>query len=78
MKLFGFGPAREVGHGVELPEELRDQLIGVILRAQLLEASEHARERGIGIDDRALGEILSLKRETLSMFEEFLTVEVGR
>ena len=45
MKLLGIRPAREAGDRVELAKELADQLFAIILRAQLVDSTEHARER---------------------------------
>ena len=54
MKLFGIGPAGEAGDRVELSEQLSHQLVGVVLRAQLFELAEDARQCLVGIGDGAL------------------------
>jgi hypothetical protein len=78
VKLFGVGPARKARHRIELTEEASDQLVGVVLRAQLLEFTEDPPERLIGIRDGALREVFPLRRKARAVPHEFLTIEVGR
>ena len=69
MKLLGIGPAGEAGDRVELSEQLPHQLVGVVLRAELFELAEDARQRLVGIGDGALGEVLTLPREAFAVPE---------
>ena len=78
MKLLRIRPTRKAGDSVELSKQPAYQLLGIVLRAQLFEASEHPDERSVGIGYRALGKVLALKRETFAMSEEFFAIEVGR
>ena len=55
MKLLGVRPAGQASHGIELPQQLSDELFRIVFRAQLIELPEHARERLIGVADRAFG-----------------------
>ena len=69
--------SRKAGDRVELAQQPGDQLLGVVLRAELLELIEHSRERRIGVGDGALREVLAQRREALAMPREFGAIEIG-
>ena len=77
MKLLGIRPAREAGDRVELAKESADQLLAIILRAELVDSAEHARERSVGIGNGGFRKIFALEREAFTMSEKFFAVEVG-
>src|SRR5687768_10685239 len=77
VELLQVGPARKPGDGIELPQQLSYQLLGAITFAELVELSDHARQRRIGVGDRALREILALKRETFAVADELTAIKVS-
>ena len=77
VKLRGVGPAGQAGDRVELAQQPGDHLLGVVLRAELFELAEDARQRLVGVGDRALGEVLALRGEALAMSGELGSIEVG-
>ena len=78
MQFGGVGPGGETGETVELSQETAHQLVGPVLLAQRFDAGQDSRDGGVGLGDGALRVILALPRESLTMLEKFLTVEVGQ
>ena len=72
----GIGRAGEAGHDVELLEKAAHHLVRIFLGRQLVELREDLRERDLNGGDGALGVILALLFETLSMLEELFAVEI--
>ena len=77
MQLRRVGPAGEAGDRVELAQQPGYHLLGVVLRAELFELADDPRQRLVGVRDRALGEVLTLRGETLAMSGELGSIEVG-
>jgi hypothetical protein len=44
----------------------------------VIELIKHLGDRAVGVGDGALGVVLALLREAFTVFEKFLTVEVGQ
>ena len=78
VKLRRIEPAGEAGHCIELSEQAAHQRVGIILSAQLIELTEDPGQRLIGGGDGPLREVLALGCQALTMFEEFLAIEVGQ
>src|SRR5688500_142447 len=76
IQLLGIRPARQTGHGVELPEQPADQLVGIGLLAERFEPRDHPGQGFIRVTDRSLGKVLPLPRETLAMLEELRAVKI--
>jgi hypothetical protein len=76
VTLLGIVEAGKAGHGVELPQQLPQQLVGIVLGAQLLELAEDARQCLVGIGNGSLREILTLSSEAFAVPGEFFAVEV--
>jgi hypothetical protein len=77
VKLLGIRPAREAGDRVELTEKFANQLLAVILCAQLLDSPEDARERSVGIGNGGFRKIFALEREAFTMLQKFFAIKVG-
>ena len=60
-------PAGQAGDGVEGAQQPSHQLLGIVLRAQLLEPTEHRGQRVVGVGDGTLREVLALPRETFAV-----------
>ena len=76
VTLLGIVPAGKAGHGVELPEQLPHQLVGIVLGAQLLELAEDARQCLVGIGNSSLRKVLTLSSKAFAVPGEFFAVEV--
>ena len=77
VDLLGVRPRRQACDEVELSQEATYDLVDVILRAQLLELSNDAGERGVDFGNRVLGIVLTLPLEAPLMFDELLAIESG-
>lgn len=77
MKLAGIGPSGELGYEVELAKQLAHHLAGVVALAELFELAHDAREGLFRLRNGTIRIVLTLAFETLMMFEELLTEEIG-
>ena len=77
VDLLGVRPRRQACDEVELSQEATYDLVDVILRAELLELSNDAGERGVDFGDRVLGIVLTLPLEAPLMFDELFAIESG-
>lgn len=77
VDLLGVRPRRQACDEVELSQEATDDLIDVILRAELLELSNDTGERGVDFGDRVLGIVLTLPLEAPLMFDELFPIKSG-
>jgi len=76
VKLFRIRPAGEAGHGIELSKQASHQLFGIIFRTQLIELSEHQRQRAVRVGYRPLRKVLTLSPEAFTVSNELGAVEV--
>ena len=77
VDLLGVRPRRQACDEVELSQEATYDLVDVIFRAELLELSNDAGERGVNFGDRVLGVVLTLPLEAPLMFDELFPIESG-
>ena len=76
MKGVDFGPRGEIGHAVELAEQLAHYFTRIVAEAELLELRHDARERVLSLHDGQLRVILALLFETSGVFGELLAEEL--
>src|SRR5580700_3665554 len=76
VRVLGIGPGGKPGDHVEFLQKGADDLIRVVLRAELLKLSHDSRERRVNIRDGALGIVRALSLEALLMLDEFFSVEL--
>ena len=76
MNLAGLCPLGQLGDEVELPEQLPHHLTGIVALAELLELFHDARERFLGLRNRAIRVVLALSFEALMMLEELFPEEI--
>jgi hypothetical protein len=76
--VLGVGPGREARQHVYLTKEAADDLVAVLLGAQVIEIRQDTAECSLDIEDDPLGVILPLLLKATLMFEEFFAVEIGK
>ena len=69
-------PSRQAGHHVELPKQITDDLVRVVLFAKLFEAGEDACQGGVDFPERGVGITFTLLLQTASVLQELFTVKL--
>ena len=68
--MFRLGPRRQIGHRIDLPQQLRHQLTRIVALAELIELTEDALQGVFGLRDGQFGEVLALRFEALVVLDE--------
>ena len=76
MRSVDFGKGGEVGHGVDLSEELANDFAGILALTQAFDLAHRPRERLFRALDRDVGEILPLAFEAPMMFQKLFAEEL--